>query len=160
MQEPDKKLLVVGFGNPARGDDGIGPEVIRRLEQLKIDRLSVDSDYQLTVEHAADAAAHDVVIFVDASVDADEPFTYNRIEPKNVDSFSSHSVSPEQVLGLADELFQAKPEGFMLAIRGYSFEMFDEELSEAAAGNMKKAFSFLVSVLDDLHKNEISGGIT
>ena len=157
---PVRKILVVGFGNPARGDDGIGPEVIQELEKLKFDRLSVDSDYQLTVEHAADAADHDVVIFVDASVDTEAPFTYKRIEPKMAESFSSHSVSPEHVLGLADELFQAKPEGFMLAIRGYSFEMFDEALTEAAAINMKKAFSFLVSVIDDLHKNEISGGMT
>jgi hydrogenase maturation protease len=149
-QETDKKrVLVIGYGNPARGDDGIGPAVIGRLENLAIDGVTADSDYQLTVEDAADAAAHDVVIFVDASVDAKEPYEFDTVRPKRTESFSSHSVSPEQVLGLAEELFQVKPKGFMLAIRGYSFEMFDESLTEAAARNMDKAFGFLRSVIHD-----------
>jgi hydrogenase maturation protease len=32
--DPERSLLVVGFGNPMMGDDGIGPAVVRRLSRL------------------------------------------------------------------------------------------------------------------------------
>ncbi len=50
------RVLVIGFGNPAREDDGIGPAVADRLEESGIDGVVVDADYQLTVENAADVA--------------------------------------------------------------------------------------------------------
>ena len=29
------KLLIIGYGNPARGDDGLGPLVAEHIESLK-----------------------------------------------------------------------------------------------------------------------------
>ena len=141
------KTLLIGFGNPAREDDGIGPAVAKEIEKLEIKGLSVDSDYQLTIEDAAFVAEHDSVVFVDASVEGEEPFTFSHLSPKRSDSFSSHSVTPETVMGLAHDLFNAKTEGYLLGVRGYSFDMFTEKMTPGALENKRKAVEFLLPML-------------
>lgn len=140
-------ILLLGYGNPAREDDGIGPAVAEEIERLGIDGVNVDANYQLTVEDAAVVAEHDSVIFVDASMEGEEPFTFSHLSPMRRDSFSTHSVSPETVLGLAHDLFDAKTEGYLLGIRGYSFAMFRETITPRAQENKRKAVEFLVSRL-------------
>ena len=142
-----RKVIVIGYGNPAREDDGLGPSVAEAIEKLEIDGVTVESDYQLNVEDSAAVAEHDVVIFVDASVSGSEPFCFSQLTPKVQDSFSSHSVEPEAVLGLAQELFNAGTQAYMLAVRGYSFDMFEENMTEKAIENQQKAVDFLASLL-------------
>ena len=141
-------ILVIGFGNLAREDDGIGPLIAERIEDRGFEGVTVDADYQLTVEYAKDVADHDVVVFVDASVDGLEPFSFERVKPERQVSFSSHSVSPEGVMGLAEELFAARPHAYMLGVRGYSFEMFTERLTAKAAENVEEAVAFLSDALE------------
>jgi len=146
-KETGKKVLLIGFGNPAREDDGIGPAVAEIVENLQIEGVTVDSDYQLTVEDSAAAAEHDIVIFVDASIQGEGPFTFEKVPPRLEESFSSHSVEPEMVIGLAEHLFRAKTEAYILGIRGYSFEMFTETMTAKAVENMGKAVDFLIPLL-------------
>jgi len=96
------------------------------------------------VEDAAQIAEHDVVVFTDASVDADAPFSFEPVEPEEGGlSFSSHSVSAPQLMGLVKRLFDAEPPAYMLAIRGQAFDAFGEELSEPAQKNLAAAVLFL-----------------
>lgn len=141
------KVLLIGFGNPGRLDDGLGPALVVALEKLKLPNLCVDSDYQLTVEDAADVAAFDIVIFADASVNGPEPFSFTQVEARASVSFSSHSVDAQTVLGLAHDMFQAKTLGFMLGIRGYDFNEFKEVLSDKAKQNLFAAYEFIVDVV-------------
>jgi len=140
-------IIVIGFGNQAREDDGLGIAVAEEIEKLNIDGIEVDADYQLNVEDAAAVAEHDAVVFIDASIEGDGPFTFTRLTPKREETFSSHTVSPEGVMGLAHDLFNATADGYMLGIRGYSFEMFTEEMTDRAHKNMRKAIDFLVPML-------------
>ncbi len=142
-----KKVLLIGYGNPGRLDDGLGPALVASLEKLEIPDLTVDSDYQLTVEDAAAVAEHDVVIFADASVNGAEPFSFTKIEPKTEVSFTSHSVEPEAVLGMAHDLFSSHAEGYILGIRGYDYNEFGEILSENAKKNLFAAYEFIVDVI-------------
>jgi len=66
-------VLVIGYGNPGRRDDGLGPALAERLQELRLPGVDVDADYQLTVEDAAAAAEHDVVVFADAAQAGPEP---------------------------------------------------------------------------------------
>ena len=145
----ESTTLVLGFGNPAREDDGLGPAAAERIAALAIGGVTVDSDYQLTVEDAADAARYGRVVFVDAAADGVEPFTFSRVEGKSEMTLSSHSVSPEGVVGLAGELFGARPEAYLLGIRGYSFEMFTERMTDRAVENLEKAVDFLSRYLGE-----------
>lgn len=142
-------VLVIGFGNPGRIDDGLGPAVIEALEKVAIEGVDLDADYQLIVEDAAEVAAHKVVIFADAAETGPEPFYFRPVEPKRELGFSSHGCEPGQVMALAQELFQAKTKGYILGIRGYEFNEFREALSDKARANLAAATEFLVRVLRD-----------
>ncbi len=139
MNDDRVRLLLIGYGNPARQDDGLGPAFAAAIEKLNLDGVTVESGYQLSVEDAESAARHRAVIFVDAATQGPEPFAFRRLAPETPQSFSSHSVSPAAVLGLAQAMFGADVEGYVLAIRGYSFEMFVETLTEQAAANLAEA---------------------
>jgi hydrogenase maturation protease len=141
------RVLVIGYGNPGRLDDGLGPALAEAVEQLDIPGVTVESDYQLTVEDAAAAAAHEYVVFADASVRGPEPFCFTAVRPMEHTGFSTHSVEPEVVVALARALFQADTRGYALGIRGYRFHEFGEALSDRARENLAAALRFLVPVL-------------
>jgi hydrogenase maturation protease len=122
--------------------------VAQEIEELSLDGVTVESDYQLSVEDSATVAEYDVVVFVDASVDTEiEPFRFSKLEAVRQESFSSHSIAPQAVLGLAADLFEARTEAYLMAIRGYSFAMFKEEMTAKARNNMRKAIEFLKSAI-------------
>ena len=152
-----KKILLIGYGNPGRLDDGLGPALAAAVEALAIPGVTVDADYQLTVEDAAEVARHDVVVFADADVSGPETFSFRRIEPVAALSFSSHSVQPPAVLGLAHELFGAQTMGYLLGIRGYAFNAFGETLSERARVNLAEALRFITQVLRSRTFSEVAG---
>ena len=133
------RIMLIGFGNPGRLDDGLGPRFAEEMATRRIPGLTVDADYQLTVEAAAYVAEHDMVVFADAALEGPEPFWINAIEAVSQQSFSSHSVSPEAVLGLARDLFGAEPRGYLLGIRGYEFNEYAERLSDKAQQNLQAA---------------------
>ncbi|HUT76695.1 MAG TPA: hydrogenase maturation protease [Polyangia bacterium] len=143
------RILVYGYGNPGRLDDGLGPAVAEELAALGLPGITVDSNYQLSVEDAAAVAAHDVAIFVDADTAGPEPFWFDRLEPRRETSFSTHSVSPQAVLALAADLLGSRAEGYLLGIRGYEFNEFGEGLSAGARDNLGAAVGFLRQALVD-----------
>ncbi|MGB9624654.1 MAG: hydrogenase maturation protease [Phycisphaerae bacterium] len=145
MNPGGTRILLIGYGNPGRLDDGLGPALAAAVERLALPGVTVDADYQLTVEHAASVAENDVVVFADADVAGAEPFSLRRIDPdpEPAVSFSSHSAEPQQVLALAHCLFGARTQGYVLAIRGYAFDRFGEGLSEKARANLTAALRFI-----------------
>ena len=156
MNVGTKDVLLIGFGNPGRLDDGLGPALARAVEELDLPGLTVEADYQLTVEDAAQAAEHGAVVFADADVSGPEPFWVRRIYPGSSHlSFSSHSVEPRAVLSLAKELFNAEPEGYVLGIRGYAFNEFGETLSEKARANLAAAVTYVASAVRGGHFREV-----
>ena len=133
---------MLGYGNPGRQDDGLGPAVAAAIEKTAMADVTAEADYQLNIEDSAAAAEHDVVIFVDASVSGPEPFAMERIEPAAEISFSSHSVSPASVLAACAEHFKSRPEAWVLGVRGYAFE-FAEGLTPKAQENCEAAIAFI-----------------
>src|SRR5271157_2392117 len=67
------RILVYGYGNPGRQDDGAGVLLVEELAAWARSGerpwLTFDSNYQLNAEDALAAADQDVVIFADASRD-------------------------------------------------------------------------------------------
>jgi hydrogenase maturation protease len=135
--------LVIGYGNPGRLDDGLGPAFAEQIQALQLPDVSVESNYQLNIEDAELISNYDIVVFADASVDANEPFDFEPMHSKPpVVGFSSHSITAESLLGLAGELFNATPQAYAMAIRGYDFNEFGESLSDTATGNLAGAVGF------------------
>ncbi len=137
-------VLLLGYGNPSRGDDGLGPQCIELIQcgqnSLPFDTIT---DYQLQVEHALDLEHRQRVIFIDASVSAPAPFEFTRVLPVKDDSYTSHAMSPAAVLAVYGQVCeQALPEANLLSIRGYEFEL-GMAISAGAQNNLHRAISFL-----------------
>jgi len=149
----DKRtLLVLGFGNPGRQDDGLGPAIAEGLAQHGWPEVTVETDYQLNIEHGAMIAEHDAVLFVDASVTAREPFEVKSIQPASEIAFTTHSLSPEAVLAIAEEHFGACPPAWVMAVRGHTFE-FAEGLEAQARENYGKAIAFAEALIQVWRKS-------
>ncbi len=142
------KILIYGYGNPGRQDDGLGARFIelvdKWIEEEKIENVSTDCNYQLNIEDAAVIAEYDTVIFIDASVVDDvDQFRLETIEPNDATiEFTMHAVSTAYVVDLCRKIYGKTPEPYVLHIKAYEFE-FKEELTNKAAENMFAAFDFL-----------------
>lgn len=150
MSDVKAHTLIIGYGNPGRQDDGLGPALIEKLRQCEDflcendeDQITLADNYQLTVEDALDLCEYERVIFVDAAINIKAPYHFYPTEACTEHSFGSHSVSPEGLLQLASTLYQKEPEAYVLAIRGKDFDDFEEALSEVGKQNLDAAFIFL-----------------
>ena len=136
---------MIGYGNPGRQDDGLGPAFIDTFEPTNPANLVLQSNYQLTVEDALELSKFEQVIFIDASLDNHEPFYLEEITETNNTGFGSHSLSPQGLIQLTNTLYQHFPKAYILAIKGYEFDQFEEKLSELANSNLQQAIRYLTS---------------
>ncbi len=136
--------LIIGIGNPSRGDDALGPLAIERLEALNLPDVELLSDFQLQVEYVLDLAGRDAVIFIDASVDpALAGFSFLPVRARRDTGYSSHALSPAALLAAYEHHHgRPPPPCHVLAIRGHAFEL-GEGLSAAAAAALDDALDFL-----------------
>ena len=147
------RILVYGYGNPGRQDDGLAAELIRRVDDWKHKHfmasfISTDCNYQLNIEDAAAVAPYDMVIFADASDEEIDDYKLTPITPESDISFTMHAVNPAYVVNLCREIYGYDPEAYLLHIKGYQWEM-KEELTEKAVSNLDRAFHFLISFLQE-----------
>lgn len=141
-QDRPTRILVIGYGNPGRQDDGLGPAAAAAIESLQAPNVTVIDNYQLAIEDAIDVAAHDSVWFVDASRIGDAPCAAERISPEMDISFTSHLLKPQTLLAIARQQFGGSPDAHLLSIRGYEFD-FREGLSPGARENLAAALHLL-----------------
>jgi hydrogenase maturation protease len=130
--------LVIGIGNPLRGDDGVGVVVAERIRARgagNVDVTVLDGDGASLVERWAGAAA---VIVVDATRSAAPPGSIERFDavrsplPCVGRSATSHGFGLAEAVELARALDRLPPALIVYGIAGRSFEM-GEGLSPAVA---------------------------
>ncbi len=152
MTEIRKRVLIYGYGNPGRQDDGLGNEMVNLIQswidEHKLGCMTTDSNYQLNIEDAEKISEWDIVVFVDATKEEDvHEFTFKEVEASDAKvEFTMHAVSPSYVLHLSDKLFNKAPETYVLGIRGYEWEL-KEGLTANATLNMEQAFQYLTRKL-------------
>ncbi|MCK9408369.1 MAG: hydrogenase maturation protease [Bacteriovoracaceae bacterium] len=146
------KILIHAYGNPGRGDDGIGSAFVQMcqpwLSHESVHHLTIESSYQLSVEDAYTMSEFDIVVFVDATMENIENFTFTAVQQKQQSPFTTHAMSPSGALYLCKELYGKQPETYLLQIGGYEWEML-EGLSEQAEKNLWKAFHFFRAKLEE-----------
>lgn len=144
------QILVYGYGNPGRQDDGLGSELVRRLEQWKVAEgiagLDFDENYQLNIEDAEIISRYKLVIFADASTEDIGDFLLTDVDGENDVAFTSHAASPGYILQLCHDLFKVFPVVKLLHIKGYEWE-FQEGLSQKAENNLDRALVFIKKLI-------------
>jgi hydrogenase maturation protease len=119
-------ILIIGYGNPLRGDDGIGWQAAGLLQQHYAHdrRVEVIQCRQLAPELATDIASSDHVIFIDA-VEAGAAGSIHRctICGEAQPGFSTHSCDPQALLASCLDLYGKCPTAALVAITGESFAL-------------------------------------
>jgi len=146
MSSLEPRVLVLGYGNPGRQDDGLGPAVSAGIDLLGWPNLTAFDNYQLNIEDAIDVAAHDIVWFADATRAGPAPYEVHDLSPASSIEFTSHLLRPEAVLAIARQYFGGSPRAYLLAVRGYEFE-FVEALTVGAVENLAMALAMLTDRL-------------
>lgn len=123
-------LLVIAVGNPARGDDGLGPALLEMLAADGLEGVELLLDFQLQVEHALDLVGREAVLFVDATK-AGVGVQLSPVAPAQALPALSHALTPVGVLHVARRLGQLVPQAWQLAIEGTSYGL-GEGLSASA----------------------------
>jgi hydrogenase maturation protease len=147
-------LLVLGIGNPSRGDDALGPGLVDRLREQGVEqggRVDLLTDFQLQVEHALDLCGRRAVLFVDAAHRGHagpEGVEVRPLEPDAAIPPASHALRPGAVLRVFRDVQGTEPPpAWLLAIEGESFEL-GEALSEAARQRMDRALALALEWLE------------
>lgn len=140
----DPSSLVYGIGNVGRQDDGLGWAFVDRLEAREpLPRAVLHRNYQLNFEDAYLISEFARVLFVDATKDPTvSSYSLTRPEPKMDFSFTSHAISVPSILATAKQCFGYLPDVYLLAIRGYAWEL-QMGLTVPAEQNLCDSLRFL-----------------
>jgi hydrogenase maturation protease len=131
-------LLVIGYGNPLRCDDGVGPRVVEAVEELKLPAVRTLVCQQLSPEHAEPISRARTVVFVDAAVDAPTEVQLRKLEPGGTTQLMAHAADPRTMLALARDVFGHAPQAWWLTIPAVKLG-FGDDLSPAARRGFDKA---------------------
>jgi len=141
------RLVVFGWGNDARGDDGLGPLLLERVARAAWPEVQTIEDFQLQIEHALDLDGVDLALFLDAGKGTPGPFAFAEIEPARGATPTTHALAPEAVLDVyARALGKAAPPAFTLCVRGERFDL-GQGLSPEACDRLEAAWSFMQELM-------------
>jgi|SRR5436190_14324830 len=131
-------LLVLGYGNTLRSDDGVGRKVIEAIEALKLPDVQTLSCDLLTPELADPISHADCVVFVDAAVDAPAQVRLRPLAPADSSQIMAHAADPRTMLALARDVFGHAPTAWWLTIPAQNMGI-GEKLSAPAEQGVAKA---------------------
>jgi hydrogenase maturation protease len=145
-----REILVIGYGNTLRGDDGAGPAVIEKLSALLPPcchrRVELISHTQLTPELSAEIALFKRVVFVDASMTLPPGrITISRVHEEAPSAMLfGHHFTPGKVLAMAQCNFGACPDAWVAALGCQCLEISDQ-LTPRIAAAVDRLVQYLIN---------------
>lgn len=152
-----KKLLIIGYGNPDREDDGVAWHILRELT-IKLG-LDVPSSYedefpasdlvdlafylQLTPEMAEEISLYEYVCFIDAHTgNIPEPVRLIHVESEFQHSPFTHHLTPQSLISMCETIYGKKPDAALLSVLGHRF-LFTRQLSEETSQLVPQAVDLI-----------------
>lgn len=139
-------LLVIGYGNTLRQDDGVGPYVAEHVAGLRLPGVRTLILAQLSPEHAEAVSLSRAVVFVDAVVEALADVDVRPIVPDASSQVTTHAVEPATLLALARDLFGRAPKAWSVTIRAEQMG-FGEDLSPQARLGVEAAIGEIATLI-------------
>jgi hydrogenase maturation protease len=146
------EILVVGYGNGLRSDDGVGRHIAEQLfDDPGVKGARVLACHQLTPELAVDVSTASLVVLVDARIEGGPPGTVHveRLEAgRRARAASSHGFDPAELIDLTGRLYGPPPPVVLVTVTAGSTEVGDT-LSPAVAAAVPEAADAVVQVILD-----------
>jgi len=128
--------LIIGIGNPLRGDDGLGWAVAEQLSRDCDMGCDIQTVYQLTPELAQWMAAVNLVVMIDASHEGEPGELHIRPLPLPLSAQPSavgaHYTTPEELAALTLAVYGRCPPVVIVSMTGANFSI-GEQLSSIVA---------------------------
>ena len=141
------KVTVIGIGNPIRGDDRLGWEIIDRLnERFYSTDVDCAAVQQLTMDLVETLSETETVIFIDARI-GEKAGEIQRSEIRANSSLlapTTHFFDPQTLLAAVQALFNHHPKAILFTMTTNEYD-FTEGLSEP----IKKAFPILMRTVEE-----------
>lgn len=152
-----KRLLLLGYGNPDREDDGVAWHILRALtiklglvppesyEDEFPESAHIDFDFQLqlTPEMAEDISSYPYVCFIDAHTgNIPEPVRLINVESEFQNSPFTHHLTPQSLISMCETIYGKKPDAALLSVLGHRF-LFTRELSGETAELVPQAVALI-----------------
>jgi hydrogenase maturation protease len=156
-------ILLIGYGNISRRDDGVALHMVRRLRQrmglpqheaLDEDEIELASGitcmflHQLAPELAETVAEYDAVVFLDAHVEGVgwRPVHWQSVGVAYQSGMNGHHLKPATILALTQGLFGRCPQGYVLSVLGEDFD-FGDQLTPATSARADLAVDRLEELI-------------
>jgi hydrogenase maturation protease len=149
-------LLVIGYGNTLRRDDGVGVYLAEALTARGWPGVEVIACHQLTPELAEPISRAAAVVFADAGF-ARRQVRMERVRPLTGGTVLAHECSPGVLLGLAQALFGRQPPGWVLTLPAEDFGL-GEGLSPLARTGLQTGLRRLEAWVGRWRKGRRRGG--
>ncbi|MFN3231341.1 MAG: hydrogenase maturation protease [Alphaproteobacteria bacterium] len=123
-----EKWLIVGVGNPDRGDDGVGPAVAASLRGRLSDTVQIRAHGGEMTTLLDDLERAEAVILVDAAASGSAPGGIHRFTahdaplPETVFAVSTHGFGVSQAIEMARALGTLPAVCVVYAVEGQQFE--------------------------------------
>jgi hydrogenase maturation protease len=149
----DKNIVIIGYGNQLRGDDGVGLLVLDELSHSFSGRpdICLIRRHQLDIADTEDISQSRAVIFVDAHVSEER----EDVELSELDLVEgatyvvTHISLPEELMSATQAIYGTAPSAYVCAVRGYDFE-FGTAATENARKLVTQAARDIVEMVEKL----------
>jgi hydrogenase maturation protease len=137
------RLLVIGYGNDLRRDDGVGRRAAEAVARWGLPGVHAVAVQQLTPELAELFLDADRVLFVDACADK-EGVRVRLLEPGGTSQALGHGGDPRELLALSMALRGRCPEAWLITVPAADFG-FGEGLSARGRRGLETALRHIWS---------------
>lgn len=128
VRSREPRTLVIGYGNPLRGDDGFGWHATRCLiPALTGSNVEVMTCHQLTPELAEPLSRCALAVFLDADCQGTPGQIHQRavrVRGPEATAFT-HSSTPSSLLTNAKKLYGKRPRGVAITVSAETFDYGD-----------------------------------
>ena len=158
-----EKNLIIGYGNPDRGDDGIAWHVLTVLctqfganAELLLDgdvfSMNASTDcwfgFQLVPEMSDFIGNYHKLIFLDAHTKIkSEIVSVTQLKPEVNASPLSHHLTPSGLLGITQSIGISPPKSILISIGGFDFG-FKRSLSQRAEIGCAEAIKIIRQMIE------------
>lgn len=154
------KCQIIGYGNPQRRDDGIGPYVVNRLRPYFKDCRSVRLRilHQLDPVLATELENSGIILFVDATAEVlTEGRQWTPVQPElEFRPWLLHQVTPAVLLGLLQFLYNCSPPAWTVAVQGEDFD-FGCGMTAAARKRARQVTDEIVKFVEAMGRQASTG---
>lgn len=143
------RTLIIGYGNPLRGDDGLGWHTAQQLaDRIRRDDVDILTCHQLTPELAEAVSQSDLAIFIDAACDGiPGALRCDDVPPDESSSadFTHHFDIPA-LLACASILYGSCPRAVLCSVAAESFGL-TEDLSDVVQAALPALVQRVLSLI-------------